>query len=225
VRTLVSLAGVERERFRLDAARARLAEARALADVRLPEAAPELARIEIEAAWQALAQGPPEAAAAAFARAGTRARSAFGASHSAVAWAATGRGEALRRAGARAEARAALEDALARHRGDASEKDVADALGVLVAGTSLAALEREQGDLDAARAALDAGVTAASVQLGTDHPRLADALAELARVELARGDREAARRAAARAVEIARPLPPAHPTRAGAEDALARAGR
>jgi hypothetical protein len=91
----------------------------------------------------------------------------------------------------------------------------------LVDVTLLAGLDREEGRLDEAREALRGAVARGGTAFGMDHPLVAAALAELARVELARGDREAALRAASRAAEVTAELPERHPARLSAEAALA----
>jgi len=226
VRTQLALARVARERGDFGAARARLGDAKAGASAFGPDA-PEAARIELEEAWLGLDEGDSGEAAARFEHAERGARRALGELDPAVGWALAGRGEALRRSGDRAGARAALDDALALFAGAASADHVrpGEPLGVLAALTSLGALLREQGDLEGAREALLAASAIGARELGADHPRFAATLAELSRVELARGDREAAARAATRAVEISRArLPEGHATRRAADAALAELG-
>ena len=225
VRSLAGLARVARELGDFPLARERLAAARELAAAGIAPA--ELVRLDLEAAWLALAEGQAEQAADAFELTGALAERVLGDDDPALGWAAAGRGEALRRTVDRAGARAALDDALARFQGDADADSMKpeDPLGLLAVLTSLGALLRTEGSLEEARGALRTGLLLGARELGTDHPRLADALAELALVELARGDLEAARRAAARADEIARSrLPEGHATRLAAADALARCG-
>jgi tetratricopeptide (TPR) repeat protein len=221
-RTLTALARVERERGQLEAARARLDEARAVAAA-LPPESPETVAVALEEGWLLLAEGRLPAAAASFEEAGEAARRAFGKDDRSVGWAEIGRGEALRRAGDLEAARALLADAVTRLRGEATAETLrpSDPMGVVVALTSLAAVSRQRGQLDDARAGLEVASSLAATSFGTGHPLLADILSELARVELARGDREAALRAAKRAVEIARQLPAGHATRVSAEAALA----
>jgi len=224
-RTLVGLARVARERGELPLAGERLAAARELAAAGIAPA--ERVRLDLESAWLALAQAREAEAARDFELAGADALRVLGADDPAVGWAAAGRGEALRRVGDRAAAEAALTDALARFRGEASASAVkpSEPLGLVAALVSLGALRRAEGELDEARSALRDAVAIGAREVGSEHPRLADALAELALVELARGDREAAQRAAARADAIARSrLPEGHATRLAAADALARCG-
>jgi tetratricopeptide (TPR) repeat protein len=224
-RSQVALARVARELGDLPLARERLAAARALAAQGLAPA--ELVRLDLESAWLALAEGREAEAANAFELAGALAASELGEADRAVAWAEAGRGEALRRLGDRAAAEATLRDALVRFRGDANADAVTpeDPLGLLAVLTSLGALRRGAGQLEDARSDLRDALAIGAREVGTEHPRYADALAELALVELARGDLEAARRAAARADEIARSrLPEGHATRLAAADALARCG-
>jgi tetratricopeptide (TPR) repeat protein len=220
--TLVALARVERERGQLEAARARLDEARAAA-ARLPPGSPETVALALEEGWLLLAEQRLPDAAATFEEAGDAARRVLGEDDRAVGWAEIGRGEALQQGGDLEGARALLADAVERLRGEATAETVrpSDPTGVIVALTALAAISRERGELDDARSGLEVASSLAATNFGTGHPLLADVLSELARVELARGDREAALRAAKRAVEIARHLPERHATRISAEAALA----
>lgn len=227
MRSLGVLARVARERGDLAGARAQLAAARAAAAGRVAPDSGVAARLDLEDAWLALAEGRSGEAALAFESAGKAVQRALGDEDPEVGWAAAGRGEALRLSGDRAGARAALNDALVRLSGTANADSVKPErpVGLLAALTSQGALLREEGNLEEARAALRAAMLIGARELGTEHPRLAVALAELALVELARGDLEAARRAAARADAIARSrLPEGHPTRLAAADALARCG-
>ena len=101
-------------------------------------------------------------------------------------------------------------------------------LGLIAARTSLGRLDLAAGRLGEARTSLREAAALAGAELGTDHPLLADVLAELALVELALGDRAAADRAADRAVAIAASrLPANHPIRVAALAAQERcaAGR
>jgi hypothetical protein len=226
VRSQLALARVARERGDLGAARSRLAEARASAAA-LPPDAPEAARLALEEAWLSLDEGAAREAAEQFAGAELSVRRALGEDDPSFGWALAGRGEALRRSGDRSGARAALDEALDRFAGEASEDHVrpGEPLGVVAALISLGTLLREEGDLEGAREALHAAAALGGRELGTDHPRLAAALAELALVELERGNREAATRAATRAVEIAQSrLPDGHATRRAADEALAALG-
>jgi tetratricopeptide (TPR) repeat protein len=223
-RTLRALARVARERGELAAARARLDPLRAEAAVRPPADAREHVELELEEGWLLLAEGRTADAARVFERAEEEARRSLGEADTAAGWAAAGRGEALRRSGDRAAALAALERALEVHRSVVQTEALrpGEPVGVLVELTSLGALQREEGHLGDAQAALRAAVKGGGQELGLDHPRVADALAELAQVELALGDDRAALRAAARAAEITRRLPPDHPSRVAAEASLAR---
>lgn len=222
-RTERALARVARERGELAAARTRLDLARAAA-ARLPADARERVELSLEEGFQQLAEGRPADAAAVFAGAEEDARRVLAEGDPLQGWAAAGRGEALRRAGERAAARAALERALELHRSVVQTEALrpAEPAGLLFELTSLAALDREEGRLPEARDALGAAIAGGGADLGLDHPRIADALAEVARVELDLGDREAALRAATRAAEITARLKPGHPSRVGAEEALAR---
>ena len=135
---------------------------------------------------------------------------------------------AARRCAARAMPRGArreLEVAIERFTGSASLDHVkpSEPLGLVAARTSLGRLQLAAGELEAARSSLREAAGLAGEELGTDHPVLADVLAELALVELALGDREAADRAADRAVAIASSrLPDGHPIRMAAAAAQER---
>lgn len=223
VRSELALARLARERGEPAAARAHLDGASASAAL-LPPGAPETARIALEEAWLRLEEGDAAQAADAFAAAERSARRLLGPTDPSVGWALAGRGEALRRSGDRSGARAALDAALALFSGEASADAVrpGEPLGAVAALVSLGALLRAEGDLDAARRSLRGAASIGARELGTDHPQLAAALAELARVEHALGHREAARRAATRALEIAQSrLPEGHATRVDAEEAFA----
>jgi hypothetical protein len=96
-------------------------------------------------------------------------------------------------------------------------------LGLVAARTSLGRLDLAAGRLEEARTSLREAAAIAGEELGTDHPLLADVLAQLALVELALGDRTAADRAADRAVAIAASrLPADHPIRVAAVAAQER---
>jgi tetratricopeptide (TPR) repeat protein len=224
-RSQVALARVARELGDLPLARERLAAAREMAAAGLAPA--ELVRLDLESAWLALAEGRESEAARAFELAGALAARVLGDADPTVAWAEAGRGEALRRLGDGAAADEALRDALMRFGGEANADAMTpeEPLGLLAALTSLGALRRGEGKLEDARTDLRSALAIGAREVGTEHPRYADALAELALVELGRGDLEAARRAAARADQIARSrLPEGHATRLAAADALARCG-
>lgn len=225
VRSQVALARLAREQGDLGTARSRLGDARASAAA-LPADAPEWVRLELEEAWLRLEEGATAEAAERFAEAERGARSALGEADPTAGWAIAGRGEALRRLGDRAGARSALEEAFRRHQGEATANYVhpAEPLGLVFELNSLGALFREEGDLAAARDALLRAAAIGGQELGAEHPLVAATLAELARVELGLGDREASLRAAARATHIAQArLPEDHPTRRAAEAALAAA--
>jgi tetratricopeptide (TPR) repeat protein len=224
VRTHLGLARLARDQGDVTRAQLELTTARADADA-LPANAPEHVRVALEAAWIELAAGSPRSAADAFGRVEAEALERFGETDPAAGFAAAGRGEALRRAGDLDGSARALGVALDRFTGTASADHVkpADPLGLVAAETSLGKLAHERGELDAARAALREAAAIAGIELGTDHPLLADVLSELALVELALGDREAATRAADRAVAIASSrLPAAHPIRLAAAAAQER---
>jgi tetratricopeptide (TPR) repeat protein len=218
--SLRALARVARESGELETARLRLAAAREAA---VAADAPEAVERELEEGWLLLAEGRPAEAAAVFERAGREARDVLEAPDPTAGWAAAGRGEALRRSGDRVGARAALGEALALHRGRtaADELKPSEPIGLLVGASYLGALDREEGRLEEARSGLRSAISRAGPELGMDHPLIAAALAELARVELARGDRDAALRAAARAAEVTEDLPERNPTRLAAREALA----
>jgi tetratricopeptide (TPR) repeat protein len=214
------LARVARESGELELARVRLAAAR---EVAVPDDATEAVERELEEGWLLLAEGRGAEAAAVFERAGAEARRLLPPADAAAGWAAVGRGEALRRSGDRAGARAALLEAVALHRGRATADalEPSEPIGLLVEATLLGALDREEGRVDEARAGLRSAVARGGTELGMDHPLVAAALAELALAELARGDRDAALRAASRAAEVTGDLPERNPTRLAAEAALA----
>ena len=224
VRTHLGFARLARDQGDLARGQLELTTARADAAA-LPANAPEHLRVALEAAWLELAAGSPRSAADAFAKVEAEALERFDETDPAAGFAAAGRGEALRRAGDLDGSARVLAVALDRFTGTASADHVkpADPLGLVAAETSLGRLAHERGELDAARAALREAAAIAGIELGTDHPLLADVLSELALVELALGDREAAHRAADRAVAIASSrLPAAHPIRLAAAAAQER---
>jgi tetratricopeptide (TPR) repeat protein len=183
-------------------------------------AATELA---LERGWLALGVGDVGAAEAQFLLAIREAQRADGPGSSAEGWAQLGLGQSLRLQGRRPEAGGALHRALAVHRGETSRDSLrpSQTTGVMAALTALAALDREEGRLDSARTRAIEALRTGSTELGAGHPRMASALVELALVELARGDREAAAAAAQRAVAIASArLPETHVERGEAARVL-----
>jgi tetratricopeptide (TPR) repeat protein len=223
-RTDLAFARLAREQDDLLTASVELAKARAQADT-LPSNALERLRIALEDASIELAAGRTSAAALRFAEVEREAVAQLGEADPLAGYAAGGRGEALRRAGDADGARRELDVALERFTGTASIDHVkpSEPLGLVAARTSLGRLDLAAGRLEEARTALREAAGIAGEELGTDHPLLADVLAELALVELALGDRTAADRAADRAVAIAASrLPADHPIRVAAVAAQER---
>jgi tetratricopeptide (TPR) repeat protein len=223
-RTALAFARLAREQDDLLTAAVELGKAQTHADA-LPASAPERVRIALEGAWIDLAAGRTQPAAERFAEVEREALVQLGEADPLTGYAAAGRGEALRRSGDAEAARRELDVAIERFSGSASIDHVkpSEPLGLVTARTSLGRLDLAAGRLEEARTSLREAAALAGAELGTDHPMLADVLAELALVELALGDRAAAVRAADRAVAIAAArLPADHPIRVAAVAAQGR---
>jgi tetratricopeptide (TPR) repeat protein len=181
--------------------------------------------LALERGHLAFAQGDPQDAEVYFRLAVREAQRSEGPDSLTEGWAQLGLGHSLRLQGDSVAARGTLLRALAIHRGGTSSPALrpAHTPGVIATLTELAALERDHGQLDAARAHLVEALDLGRTVLGAAHPRVAPVLAELSHVELAGGDAAAAVRAARRSDEIASRLPDGHVTRVESARVLAGA--
>jgi len=217
--TCVTQGRLRREVGDYEAARELYARAEALleSDEVQPTPRPRVpARLALERGRLALDVGDPASAEAHFQRAIREARRNEGSDSLTEGWAQIGLGRSLRLEGNSVAARGALLRALTIHRGHTSTATVrpAHTPGVMAAHTEIATLERTDGRLVPARDHVIDALRLGRTELGVGHPRIAPVLTELALVELARGDLEAATEAARRADEIASSrLPAGHTTR------------
>jgi len=216
--TLIAQGKLRREVGDHEGARDRYSRAESLLES--PETAPDHAslgamQLAFERGQLALNLGDAAGAEPYFERALREARRSEGPDSLDEGWAQLGLGRSLRLQSKNPAARPALLRALAIFRGETSSTAVrpAHTPGIMAAYTELAALDRSEGRIDPARARVIDALRMGRRELGAGHPRIAPVLAELARIELARGDLVAAADAADRAEKIARDrLPIGHPS-------------